>query len=99
MGELVDATGCTSHAESGEGTQRSLIHHQRGHMGKERAQLRENLKALRVQVAPINDRAARQPGDGREITDLKASAEQRKRPAQWRKGEKRQLIFRNQAGL
>src|SRR6266516_2130505 len=73
MWELPDEAGSAFDTVFHEGGERFPVHHYRGDVRVERAQAREYLKALRVQVAPVVDGALGQPGDASQVVDHEAA--------------------------
>src|SRR3954464_2795176 len=87
--ELADETWCACDTESSKGRECFLIHHNRSNVRPQRAQARQNLEALCVQVTPVEDGAFCEPGDILPVAHHKAAAEKRGCVPPRRKLEKR----------
>src|SRR5438270_7669553 len=89
MRQLSYKAGRTGNAKFTEGGEGFPIHHGRNDVRKEGAQSRQNLEALGIQVAPVDDGTLYQPGDSFQVTHHEAAAKERERIFVWREREER----------
>src|SRR5438270_11161414 len=79
MRQLSYKAGRAGDAKFTEGGEGFPIHHGRNDMREEGAQTRQNLEALGIQVAPVEDGTLREPGDAFQVTHHEATAKERER--------------------
>src|SRR5260370_40690095 len=99
MWELSNGAGRTFDAEISEGREGFLIHHDRSYMREHRSQAGQNLEALRVQIAPVEDGALGQPGDASQVVDHEAATKKCEGVLLGWQREKGHLVFGDDAAL